>query len=648
MIKVDRRTITKNSGLFAIVVILLLIPLLLIARETKYHNVNRLHEEMEDAGAQGIAEWPWGWGYQNNLDQKGHWIAVKNFTDVDGNSHPYYVAEGGTYFQSQNEYNIPEYIRKYRRYGYPKVVVDGEETSQQYTESDGYFTDLNTMADEAIVSRWRTGAGVTITRRSYAWPEKPYQDFIVMDYWLENTGEMNDVDGVDQTQTLEDVYFAFQAQLHPGARGEDAYPISNSSERDGWAEYYGSEPGDSLKILYGWDGKSTARGGEMYDPQQGDGYILAPQYIGFGVVHVDRSPQDHSNWADMPNSVRWRGYGSTPSHAGGFTDGQMYQYISGGTIQRQSQDPDPTTYPIKHALMSFGPFTMDPGDSVHIVLVEAVGGVSQALCKSVGKQWITNEITTQEMYDIIGTGLDSLHNEVSMAEWVYNQDYQIPEAPPSPDLTVTSGAGKVTLEWSDVSNAVDPVTGVNDFAGYRIYRQVGTSDSTYSMIKEISGSDTRTYVDTDVKRGVAYYYYVTAFDDGTQNSLNPGVKLESSKFTNRTDIAAHPVRVPETEVSKIRVIPNPYNYYSTNLYRGERDKVLFVNLPAIATIRIFTLSGDLVRTIEHTDLSGDEPWDLVTSQNQLVRSGVYVYHIEGEDESGNDVGSKIGKLVIVR
>jgi hypothetical protein len=119
-------------------------------------------------------------------------------------------------------------------------------------------------------------------------------------------------------------------------------------------------------------------------------------------------------------------------------------------------------------------------------------------------------------------------------------------------------------------------------------------------------------------------------------------------FENRTTVAAHPVRVPEPNAKSVRVIPNPYNYNSVNLYQGERDKVLFVNLPPIATIRIYTLSGDLVRTIEHTDLSGDEPWDLVTSYNQLVRSGLYVYHVEGKDETGNSVGDYVGKIVIVR
>ncbi|MCB7130008.1 MAG: hypothetical protein J3T61_10780, partial [Candidatus Brocadiales bacterium] len=68
----------------------------------------------------------------------------------------------------------------------------------------------------------------------------------------------------------------------------------------------------------------------------------------------------------------------------------------------------------------------------------------------------------------------------------------------------------------------------------------------------------------------------------------------------------------------------------------------------IGTIRIFTLSGDLIKTIEHTNLTGDEPWDLITESNQVIRSGLYIFHVEGEDESGNSLGSALGKFSIVR
>ncbi len=647
-----KRTI-YGCCLAASLITFLFSPIFAHAQDTKWHKIGRLWEQMEESGTGARGQWPAGRGYQDNLVDIGHWIAVRNLVDADGNTHPYYVAEGGTYFSDDSEFNIPLYIRKYSRNGLPEVTVDGESVGEEFFEADDNFVDPDLLAPEMIESKWRTGAGVTVTRRSYAWAQKDAQDYILLDYTLVNTGEMKQSDGVGQEQTLEDVYFVFAAEPRPGRAGEQAYPFSNSSEIDDWAEFYGADEGDSLKVLYSFDGKST-RGGEMFDPRPTDGYILAPQFVGFGVVHVDRAPGDSRHWDDQPNSVRWRGYGDNKSHASGSTVGEMYEWISSGVIQRKSQDPDPTTYPGKHTKMSFGPYTMAPGDSVRIVLVESVGGITHQEAAQIGRQWREGELDSEAMYELVShRGEEELFGAVSHAKWTFDQGYRIPEGPPSPDVTVTSGPGQVTVDWSDVSSAGDPVTGAHDFAGYRVYRSEGSADSTYHVVAEFGGASgspvAHQYVDEDVRRGVAYYYYVTAFDDGSQNFASPGESLESSHYLNRTRaLAAHPVREADSNVDNIRVIPNPYNVNSVDLYAGERDKVLFVNLPPVGTIRIFTISGDLVRTIEHTSGSGDEPWDLVTSTNQIVRSGVYVYHVEGQDEAGQSIGSKTGKLVIVR
>jgi hypothetical protein len=73
-------------------------------------------------------------------------------------------------------------------------------------------------------------------------------------------------------------------------------------------------------------------------------------------------------------------------------------------------------------------------------------------------------------------------------------------------------------------------------------------------------------------------------------------------------------------------------------------------LPNRCTIRIFNLNGELVRTLLHTDtsedgvtnnLGGDEWWDVLSENRQLVASGVYIFHIS------SDVGEQVGKFVII-
>jgi hypothetical protein len=101
----------------------------------------------------------------------------------------------------------------------------------------------------------------------------------------------------------------------------------------------------------------------------------------------------------------------------------------------------------------------------------------------------------------------------------------------------------------------------------------------------------------------------------------------------------------------VKVVPNPYmigNEWQTQFIAR---RVKFINLPNECTIRIFNLNGELVRTLEHretsgdavsNDLGGDEWWDVLSENRQLVASGVYIFHIR------SDVGEQVGKFVIIQ
>ncbi len=70
---------------------------------------------------------------------------------------------------------------------------------------------------------------------------------------------------------------------------------------------------------------------------------------------------------------------------------------------------------------------------------------------------------------------------------------------------------------------------------------------------------------------------------------------------------------------------------------------MFYNIPGICTIKIFTERGDLIETIEHTNGSGDEAWNSITSSAQTVVSGLYIVVFETPD------GQKaIRKFVVIR
>lgn len=106
------------------------------------------------------------------------------------------------------------------------------------------------------------------------------------------------------------------------------------------------------------------------------------------------------------------------------------------------------------------------------------------------------------------------------------------------------------------------------------------------------------------------------------------------------------------KMDNIYVVPNPYvganeiepaNKLSGQ-NRGER-RIYFENLPMKCTIRIFTLSGELVTTLEHDTGfdNGREFWNLLNKDGFSVAYGVYIAHIDAPG-----VGEKIIKFALIK
>ncbi|GBD93898.1 hypothetical protein BMS3Abin05_01493 [bacterium BMS3Abin05] len=72
--------------------------------------------------------------------------------------------------------------------------------------------------------------------------------------------------------------------------------------------------------------------------------------------------------------------------------------------------------------------------------------------------------------------------------------------------------------------------------------------------------------------------------------------------------------------------------------------MLFTHLPSECTIKIYTVTGELVRKLDHKDLdSGQEFWDLRNESNMDVSYGLYLYVVT--TPNGKEKG---GKFAIVR
>jgi hypothetical protein len=172
------------------------------------------------------------------------------------------------------------------------------------------------------------------------------------------------------------------------------------------------------------------------------------------------------------------------------------------------------------------------------------------------------------------------------------------------------------------------------------------------------------YVDRSVQNGIYYFYSVTATDyaaDVTNDGIvNVGRGLSGDPQSNfefaipKSDAQTAKERADFGQ--DIYVVPNPatrasladFSELNPNADDPTGVRVMFANLPrARNTIKIFSLSGDLIQTIEHDGTSGDGSafWNLVSRNGQEVVSGIYLYSVESHDSAFDRV---VGRFVVVR
>jgi hypothetical protein len=121
----------------------------------------------------------------------------------------------------------------------------------------------------------------------------------------------------------------------------------------------------------------------------------------------------------------------------------------------------------------------------------------------------------------------------------------------------------------------------------------------------------------------------------------PGGPTDTLVFETHAP-ATNIVSLQKSKLNNIRAVPNPY--YSRSAYElSSFNRIIkFMNMPERATVRIYDLSGHLIRTLQKTDQSSSiMEWD-VNNENQLpVASGIYVYTVEVPN-----AGTTTGRLVV--
>jgi hypothetical protein len=102
----------------------------------------------------------------------------------------------------------------------------------------------------------------------------------------------------------------------------------------------------------------------------------------------------------------------------------------------------------------------------------------------------------------------------------------------------------------------------------------------------------------------------------------------------------HALSVIWPDLNKSYVYPNPIRVGGTGVQGA--DHLRFFNLTHTTTIRIYTLDGVLVRSINKADRQLFVDWDLSNAKGAQVAPGVYFYLLEAS------TGNRKGKFMVIR
>ncbi len=544
------------------------------------------------------------------------------------------------------------------------------------------FTDTN-LIDPVLNQRIPSHdypLGLAVHMESYAWNFSFADFFVILNFTIKNVSSV----------PIDSVYTGLWS---------DMVVRNTKITRPGGSAFYATGGNgfiDSLRLMYEWDISGDNGLADSYGSTMLLGSTPAVDTAFFNNWQFRNSAGDL--WSQSPQNDEDKYRRLATSYLNQLAPEQIRQKLI--TPSNRSH------------MISTGPFVrLAPGDSVVVafaVLCAKKTGSPQTDTESTREELIANAGWARRAYngtDVNGNNqLDS--GEVDLRGNGSIVRYVLPTPPPSPLYRVQVESGKITLYWSDnAENSVDIISNRKNFEGYNIYRSNAgddiasrpslhlaasydkpgngvAADNGFSAVQitDGTGAPTRIYFEgdtigytykyefSDVLNGWQYTLALTAFSDGDELSGFPS--LESSLLATETH--AIPGTPPSSDA--VGIYPNPYyvsaewDIRSSNRIAERGRKVYFYNLPRRATIRIYSMSGDLVRTLEHdaaTDNGGDiewykqvgstgdnaplfsggeHSWDLLTNDDQATASGMYIVHVE-DKETGSQ---KTGHLLVVK
>ncbi len=549
------------------------------------------------------------------------------------------------------------------------------------------FSDTNTTYLNGQLIPEHHPLGLAVHQETYAW-NFPFADFfVILNYTIKNVSN----------KYLDSVYVGLWTDAVVRNTKITGRPSGSAFYLHGGNGFI-----DSLGMAYEFDVNG--------DPGFTDSYI--------GVMYLGSTPkinnffiQGGNDTLPATNFNTWtHNNTSDPNFFAPQDDISRYRKMQGyfGSNSRYGHGIDPVS--LKAA--SNRSITITRGYYMNIAPGDSVNVVFAIVCaKKYGTDPASND-SEEQRFNLVGNadwalrayhGNDRNRNGViEPGEDIFGDGkihrYILPAPPNSPVVKVIPENNKATIYWDKrAENSVDPISGLKDFAGYRVYRTQSGFDITEDqdilnslvLMTQVDSAGptgfntgfgsveldepvtfpndpTNYYYKVEIPNllnGWQYLFTVTAFDKGDPvNNLDP---LESSLLVNVKRIL--PGTPPdENGNAEIGVYPNPY--YGNAIWDGSSErlrKIYFFNLPAECEITVYTLAGDIVKKMDHNSLQngsdirwfeqyagdgkqqfsgGEHAWDLITDNDQAIATGLYLYSVKNI-KTGN---IKIGKFLVVK
>lgn len=399
---------------------------------------------------------------------------------------------------------------------------------------------------------------------------------------------------------------------------------------------------------------------------------------------------------DLNFVYQWQGFRD------GTTDSLLYSWMNGEAFPNQTVKPCQSPFAASDTRFFFfsGPFgTLDPGDSARL----SVALVSGDEVDDGPNSLRSNAIHAIELYrrgyqPRVVPPSPPLRLKADGSSVVLNWKWHPGDPGLDPLETWDDSSQLASSPYSDTTwRRINPpcnigphkcvdgkMLGGRIFEGYKVWRsEASVPDAqSFALLAQYgldpdpvfgvrTGLET-TYTDSHVRLGRDYWYAVTSYSivDGVilERRDSTGAVIKDTILTGSTESGildnAQQIHVafgPSARLGEVRVVPNPYlgdaHYTDGNGFEGDertwsedRRVIWFTHLPERATIRIYTISGDIVTTMEHDDARrtssgqpvGQEEFRLFSGNGEALSSGLYVFTVESR------LGTQTGKFAIIK